>query len=58
MNKFPSKTNLFRHPVWRFRKRSRLPLIKIESVSKTQAKLRLACPLYLLYILSYLISFN
>ena len=30
-----------------FRKRSRLPLIKIESVSKTQAKLRLACLLYL-----------
>ncbi len=35
-----------------------LVLIKIESVSKTQAKLRLACLLYLLYILSYLISFN
>jgi hypothetical protein len=51
-------SNLFRHPVWRFRKRLRLHLIKIESVSKTQAKLRLACLLYLLYILSYLISFN
>ncbi len=47
--------NLFRHPVWRFRKRLRLPLIKIESVSKTQAKLRLAC---LLIAFVYTFIFN